>query len=213
MIINYKNHPFLQIRKKIKKPFLFFMTDIKRTMDLFETIKTLPKGCILIFRHYEHKDRHKLAKCVVTACRQAQIFCLISNDIHLATRLNANGVHFPEYALHKINKRPRTKKHMVLTAAAHSFATTLKAQKLGFDAVLLSPVYNSESHPNEPTMGHRKLASICSLTKIPIIALGGINTKNITQLINAGVTGFAGIGIFSKLKKQSDARNYRNIGI
>ena len=198
--------PQLQVR-------LFVMTDSERGPHPLELIQRLPRGSVLIFRHYEEINRANLAQKVVCLCRRLKILCLIAGDLKLALRIRADGVHFPEGTLKRLGKRPNVRKNMIITAAAHSSAMVKRSENIDLDAIILSPVYITKSHPTRTPLGHLRFARICKKSKIPLIALGGIKRENIPILLYAGAFGIAGIGLFGNLKKRPGPRYFRGIGI
>ncbi len=50
-------------------------------------------------------------------------------------------------------------------------------------------------------LGLNKFRNLSKLTKIPVIALGGINKKNLNKLNLLNIRGFAAIKLFSGQKK------------
>jgi len=175
----------------------FAMTDPKNGGDPIDLVSKIPPRTNLIFRHYHEENREDMAKRVVKECRKAKIKCLISQNVDLAVRLRADGIHLPEHILKRLGTRPKVHKKMIVTAATHSLPMIFKAQKIGLDAAIVSPVYFTRSHPDATPLGILKIAFACTLSSIPIIALGGVKAKNFTELRLAGVSGFAGITLFN----------------
>ena len=84
----------------------------------------------------------------------------------------------------------------MVTAATHSLAAGLLAQKQGVDGVFLSPVFPTKSHVGGPHIGLIRFARFARKLKIPIFALGGINAFQKPLLKNAGAYGLSGISLF-----------------
>ena len=126
-----------------------------------------------------------------------KIKLLIGSDIKLAEDIKADGIHFPEYMIkkNKINwidiKNVKSKKRWIITTSVHSIQSLKKAEGLDIDAVLLSPVFPSKSHPNSKSLGLNKFSKIVKKTKLPIYALGGINIKNVKSLTETDIIGYA----------------------
>lgn len=185
-------------------PSIILMTDEKRLPDPVAAIINLPRKSMVIFRHYglNPKGRAHLAYIVRRTCRQYGHLCLIANDIALALRLDADGIHLPEY---HIEKRPHTFRQiphdMLVTCACHSLQTLRKLALLTPDkrpdGVLISPVFATQSHPDQPGLAFsaflQRTALCRSLGLIPV-ALGGIKPDNVAMLWGSGVASLAGIG-------------------
>ena len=68
------------------------------------------------------------------------------------------------------------------------------AARAGIDAVLLSPVFPTESHPGARVMGPLLFARWASRSPLPVYALGGISAATIGRIAGCGVVGVATVG-------------------
>ena len=64
--------------------------------------------------------------------------------------------------------------------------------------VFISPVFPPSSHASKQHLGTIKLGLLARLFKKDIIALGGINNKNIARLRSLPIAGCAGIDVFTE---------------
>jgi len=69
-----------------------------------------------------------------------------------------------------------------------------RALALGADALIVSSVFATESHPAARTLGPHRLAMLTASATVPVYALGGITTSNATRLGPSGAVDIAGIG-------------------
>jgi thiamine-phosphate pyrophosphorylase len=178
-------------------PPLIYMTDEKRVPNPLAAIGKLNPGSGVIYRHYTVNDRVKLGREIKQLCIKRCLILLVAGDYKLARDLNADGFHLAE---HQILTLPfnirlwRQRPNKIITAAVHSRKTLLKCQKLGIDAALVSPVFPTKSHIDQPSLGVTGFQRMVYKTTIPIYALGGITEKNAGQLLNTPAVGIAGIG-------------------
>ncbi len=178
-----------------------FFTDRKRCGDLKLAIKNLPKNSAVIFREYdlESKEREKLAREIIKACRAKNHKIIIGKDLALARKLRADGVHFSDrdkLPLQIFNRQNQPQK-FIFSFACHNFLSVLKSRQLKADLVFISPIFTTKSHLNAEPLGLGRLSRIIRISKIPVFALGGVNEKNIHTLQKLGAQGFGGIEIFS----------------
>jgi thiamine-phosphate pyrophosphorylase len=80
-----------------------------------------------------------------------------------------------------------------ITCAAHSLQACLRARTSGVDAVLLSPVFATASHPTRPPLGSLRTRLISRTVAVPIYALGGIDFRTARRLQGAPLAGLAAI--------------------
>ena len=182
-------------RSMLKAPPILYVTDEERAPNPLPTIKKLHPGSGVIFRHYNTKSRLKLGLEVKDACRHNSCLFLVAGDYSLAYRLNADGLHLPEYMVLNPSLKTRLwrqRPNKILTASAHCHRSLIKCAALSVDAALLSPVFQTGSHLSKKNLGISQFQKLADQAKINIYALGGINSKNAMQLINSPAIGIAG---------------------
>lgn len=81
-------------------------------------------------------------------------------------------------------------------AACHDLASLQHAQHIGCEAVLLSPVLATTSHPNDVPLGWEQAQNWIRNVDIPVFALGGMSPKCLEQAQQYGFYGVAGISNF-----------------
>jgi len=122
---------------------------------------------------------------------------LLHSDYLLAHKLQAEGVHFKSTQFEDIVKAKKLGLFVVIST--HTLEEAKMAENFGADMITLSPIFNS---PNKgKAIGIDKLSEVVSSVTIPVIALGGIVTKEqIDSCERVGVIGFASIRYFSRTR-------------
>ena len=175
-------------------PTLWALTDPQRTPDPLALARRLPAGSGLIFRHFGAADRENVAHALADICRERGLVFLIGNDAELAARSGADGVHWPERSLAEAAARRGRGDVSLFTSAAHSGRALHRAAQAGIDAALLSPVFPSASPSAGRPLGLFPAARLAQHTRIPVFALGGINSRTARRLETLGFAGIACIG-------------------
>ncbi|TCB51444.1 NUDIX domain-containing protein [Acinetobacter sp. ANC 4779] len=78
-------------------------------------------------------------------------------------------------------------------AACHDLVSINQAQKIGCDAILLSPVVATETHPDARVLGWEQFKVLASQVEIPVFALGGMQAGDLMTAQQQGAYGIAGI--------------------
>lgn len=117
---------------------------------------------------------------------------MIAADPELASRLNADGFHLPEARLGESAYWRARFPSLLITGSAHSLRALLRAQSMPVDAVFLSPVFATRSHPERASLTSFRANLIAKQMRKPLYALGGIDARNATLL--HGFAGIAAIG-------------------
>jgi 8-oxo-dGTP diphosphatase len=78
-------------------------------------------------------------------------------------------------------------------ASCHDIESLNKAVELGFDAVFLSPVLETESHPDQVALGWSTFSELSRNIHIPVFALGGMSVELMSEAIQNSAYGLAGM--------------------
>ena len=183
-------------------PPIVLMTDDQRMPDPEAAIRALPRDSMVIFRHYDHPMRAQIGANLRATCRAKGIPFLVANDLSLALRLDADGMHFPEYrALTDAGIYQRIPEYFLRTSACHSLQTirrlAMLPKQIRPDGVLISPIFPTKSHPGANPMSQaniRHITGICQRAKMAPIGLGGISAQTIGNLRTSALASVAGIG-------------------
>lgn len=167
-------------------PLAWVMTD-PRFSDIGAHIHTLPRDYGLIIRDYGHKDRRAYAQHLSQAAHQSGLKTLIAADPELAQTCHAHGVHWPSWA------QPQPIRNQLNIFAVHNLQELKRAEAHNADAVIISPIFPTKSHPSVKTLGYRGLEALMAETQMPIYAMGGVGPSNIDDLLSLGIYGIAGI--------------------
>ena len=80
-----------------------------------------------------------------------------------------------------------------LSAAVHDRHELARAIRCGADAVLISPVWPTRSHPDSATLDRKGFARLAAASSAKAIALGGVTDRRFGQLRIHGAAGWAAI--------------------
>ncbi len=171
-------------------PPLILFTDDDRLPDPLAAAKALPCGSLVIVRARDAARRRDLALALRGVARGRGLLLSIAGDGALARRVGADGVHLPET---EIGTAAGLRRRLFVTASAHSLATLRRAAFV--DAVILSAVFPTASHPGRAALGVCRANLMARLAQRPVYALGGITAENAGRL-----HGFCGIAAIGALK-------------
>jgi 8-oxo-dGTP diphosphatase len=138
-------------------------------------------------------DREAFARAVLARTRAAGAIALINDDVDLATRLGADGVHLPARRLTELNTRPDLE---WVGASCHTRDELEQAAALGLDYALLGAVKPTASHPERDGLGWAGFADRIHTLPLPVLALGGLKPDDLDTAKAHGAHGVAGIRSF-----------------
>ena len=143
------------------------------------------------------------AERIKAVCNAHDVPFLIDDDVELARRVGADGVHVGQSDMEAGAARELVGPGMILGVSAGTVEEALLAQERGADYLGVGAVFPTGSKDDAEAVSHETLAAICRAVEIPVVAIGGITCDNLTEL--AG-TGIAGISVISAIFAQPDAR-------
>lgn len=125
--------------------------------------------------------------------RRRGLMLLIGADSRLAAAIGAHGVHLPERLAHRAGRLKVAHPRWLVTAAAHGLSAARRAIRAGADAVVVSPVFASNSPSAGSPLGPHRLAAIARQTGGPVYGLGGVKDENAPRLLDTGLSGLAAV--------------------
>lgn len=163
-------------------PVLWLFTDERRLADPCRALAALPrKLCGVVFRHDGVPGRAALARSLAQRCRGLGMPIVVAGDARLAAAVGA-GLHLRGGRAAETRMRtPRSwrKARALVTSSAHSKLELRRAWAAGADAVFLSPVLPTWSHPGAPALGIVRWAALARpaspARRGAVLALGGVN--------------------------------------
>jgi thiamine-phosphate pyrophosphorylase len=117
---------------------------------------------------------------------------LVNDRLDIALAAEVDGVHLPSEGLPPASVRPFVK---LLGVSAHSDADVIEAEQAGADFVVFGPIFDS---PGKQAVGLDPLRRVTGVTKIPVLAIGGLTKVNAQDVLGAGAAGIAGIRLFQQ---------------
>ncbi len=112
----------------------------------------------------------------------------------LAISLNLDGIYVPAFNKNVLIKKFKTKKNFLILGSAHNAHEIQEKERQGVEVIFLSPLFKTKKYKIK--LGVTKFNILSRLTKKKVIALGGINKKNINMLKITNAYGFSGISFF-----------------
>jgi len=157
--------------------------------------------------------REYTARAVLELCREQRVPLLINDDVRLAAKIGADGVHLGQ-ADGRINAaRQRLGSGAIIGVTCHaSLPLALAAQAEGASYVAFGRFFDSQTKPEAPPAYISILREARAALDIPICAIGGITPDNAPELLEAGADMLAVIhGVFGQSDVTVAAERYAQL--
>ncbi len=173
-------------------PTLWLISDARNDAVLERAIARLPRGSGLVFRHYHLPPEQRRQRFVQLAkrIRNRGGVIVLAGDAQLARRWRADGCYGAPGG--------GAAGELIRLLTVHDMRELARANATrGQAQALISPVFATRTHPGGKSLGVAKFASLARLSRLPVIALGGMTrprARQITAVINgwAAIDGMSG---------------------
>lgn len=144
------------------------------------------------------------AKEIQKLCRKYNVPFVINDNVEIAKEIGADGVHVGQEDMASGEVRKILGDGKIIGVSAHNVKEALEAQSNGADYLGVGAAFPTGSKDDVNVISHDEIKAICEAVNIPVIAIGGINIDNISELNG---TGICGVAVISAIFAQDDIEN------
>lgn len=131
------------------------------------------------------------ARDLAPVCRVANIPLVVNDDIEAAKTAGIDGIHIDQSEMECAQARRELGADAIVGVTVHSVDLAEKAASQGASYLSVGNIFANAAHSDERMIGIDELQAICRAVDIPVVAFGGINSGNISDLAGTGVGGVA----------------------
>jgi thiamine-phosphate pyrophosphorylase len=135
-----------------------------------------------------------LARQLLPRVRAASARLLLHGEARLAMLAGTDGVHLPS------GSKPAAARALLgpqklIGVSIHTVTEAEAIEPAHVDYALAGPAFETASKPGYgPEIGRKGLADIVRASRVPVLAIGGINAARVAEMIAAGAAGIAAMG-------------------
>ncbi len=166
------------MRARHPLPALWLLSDERNDGVLERALLRLPGGSGFVFRHYHLPPEERVARfrALRRICRARRHLVILADSAQTAREWGANGVYGAPLML-----APR-RAGLLGIATAHDLREIAQANRARADALMLSPVFATRSHPGAAVLGPLRFRLLARWAAMPVIALGGMDRPRAERL-------------------------------
>ncbi len=137
----------------------------------------------LRLKKYSMSQKLLIGKKIQKICKKKKIKFIVNDDPLLAKKLNADGCHLGQNDMPLKDARKIIGRKIIGVTCHNSIQLAKKAIKEGADYLAFGAFYGSNTKKTKFIASTKILNETKKLTKIPLVAIGGINSKNYKNLL------------------------------
>ena len=134
---------------------------------------------------------YHLAKQVKEITDAYQVPLIIDDRLDVCLAIDAAGLHIGDDELPVAVARKVLGPEKILGVTAKTVKRALEAETSGADYLGTGAIFPTTTKENAPITLISTLKIICQTVAIPVVAIGGLTSENIDQLIGTGIVGVA----------------------
>lgn len=142
--------------------------------------KTMPLG-----------DLYPVARALRKRCREAGCLFIVNDRVDLALAVEADGVHVGQDDLPAREARRLLSPGMILGVSTHDENQARLARDDGADYVAVGSMFPTGSKAGFRLVGPDLLRRVRPEIRVPLVAIGGVTTDNVAEVIRAGADAVA----------------------
>jgi thiamine-phosphate pyrophosphorylase len=127
-------------------------------------------------------------------CRRLGSVFLVNDRLDVALAVDADGVHVGQKDMPVALARSLLGPDKLLGVSVQDARALDEAVSHGADYLSLSPVFATPTKPDhEEPLGLEAVRALAGRSRLPVVAIGGINRANVAEVMRAGVHGVCAI--------------------
>ncbi|EID31747.1 thiamine-phosphate diphosphorylase [Streptococcus mitis SK579] len=134
---------------------------------------------------------YQLAKQVKEITDAYQVPLIIDDRLDVCLAVDAAGLHIGDDELPVSVARQVLGPDKILGVTAKTVKRALEAEEGGADYLGTGAIFPTTTKENAPITLISTLKTICQRVAIPVVAIGGLTSENVDQLIGTGIAGVA----------------------
>ena len=124
-------------------------------------------------------------------CAARRVPYVVNDSVEIALAIDADGVHVGQSDIRGRDIRAIIGPDRILGISAGTVEEAIAAETAGADYIGVGAVFPTGTKKNARNLSVEQLREISSAVSIPVVAIDGINAKNLPELKGSGVDGVA----------------------
>lgn len=182
--------------------------EILKNKTLYEAVEDAILGGVTIVqlreKNLSYKEFLKIAKELKKLTDKYNIPLIINDNIQIAKEIDASGVHLGQSDENIEKAKKILGKNKLIGISVGNEKEAREAISLGADYLGIGTIFYTKTKKDIKTpIGIEGLKKVVTNITIPCVAIGGINKKNIKEIMQSGVDGVA---IISDILEKDDIK-------
>lgn len=163
-------------------------------------------------KHLSFQEFLEEAKEMKELCHKYGVPLLINDNVEICIESGADGVHVGQKDMEAGAVREKLGKDKIIGVSARTVEQAMAAQNAGADYLGVGAVFSTSTKEDAKPLDHEILKAITKAVDIPVVAIGGISSENVSQLKGTGIDGVAVVSaIYGKENPKEASENLKTL--
>jgi len=184
---------------RLPDPALLLVTDRRQARRPLNEIvaAALSAGCRWVSlreKDLPEDEQVPLLRMLLPMAHKSGARLMLHGEVSLANIAGADGVHLSSGS-NPIAARALLGPEKIIGVSIHTVTEAETIEPAAVDYALAGPAFETPSKPGYgPEIGRKGLLEIARAARVPVLAIGGINTARVAEVMAAGCAGVAVMG-------------------
>ncbi len=174
--------------KTYKKKFIYLISPNKLNKEFFKNLKlvlrTKKVGLFQMrFKNYSFNKKLIIGKKIKKICKDNEVKFIVNDDPWLTQKLDADGCHLGQKDMILEEAKKIIGNKIIGITCHNSIRLAKKAINAGADYLAFGAFYATKTKDTKYKSSTKIINKVKKITNIPIVAIGGINSKNYKNLL------------------------------
>ncbi|MFH1368465.1 MAG: thiamine phosphate synthase [Elusimicrobiota bacterium] len=175
----------------------YFITDagLSRKGNINDVREAVKAGaCAVQYRNKEGNTEELIREAAALKSLCGAVPFIVNDRVDVALAVNADGVHLGQDDTSYGKARGLLGRMKAVGITVHDVKEALEAERMGADYLGVSPIFATGTKPDAGApAGLELIKAVKKDVKIPVVAIGGINLDNASEVIAAGADSLCAI--------------------
>lgn len=174
---------------------LYLITPQGTDQQILQVVRAALLGGAKVIQYRDkqrsREDQINLARQLVQLCKERDALFLVNDSPEVAEASFADGVHLGQGDVTVQEARKIVGQGKLIGVSTRSVDQALRAEMAGADYIAVGSMFPTETKRDIELVGIDTLRKIRRAVTVPVVAIGGINADNGTDVIDAGADALA----------------------
>jgi thiamine-phosphate pyrophosphorylase len=149
-------------------------------------------------RQLDGRALFELVRACIEAVHGTRTRVVVNDRLDVALAADAHGVHLRGDSFPAARARAIAPRGFLIGRSVNAAGEAEEASAEGaVDYLVFGPVFETASKPGKAAAGVGALSDVVAAATVPVLAVGGMTAGRIAEVVAAGASGYAAIGMFA----------------